>query len=74
MKRLGIIMLIGIFYLIAWAFRKDDSPQKEQKYDPFGLKYETCTVTEWNFVSMASKQIRNFNFKKFFLNRLNNFK
>lgn len=55
MKRLGIIMLIGTTYLIAWALRREDSPKNEQKYDPFGLKYETCTITEWNFVSMASK-------------------
>lgn len=55
MKRLGIIMLAGTLYLILWALRRDDSPRQEQKYDPFGLKYETCTITEWNFVSMACK-------------------
>lgn len=55
MKRLGIIMLIGTTFLIAWAFRRGESPRQEVRYDPMGLKYETCTVTEWNFVSMASK-------------------
>ncbi|RNA23662.1 G-coupled receptor -like protein [Brachionus plicatilis] len=53
MKRLGIIMGIGTAYLIIWALRRVDSPRGEQRLDPFGLKYEACTVTEWNFVSMA---------------------
>lgn len=48
-------MLIGTTFLIAWAFRRGESPRQEVRYDPMGLKYETCTVTEWNFVSMASK-------------------
>lgn len=48
-------MAIGTAYLIIWAVRRVDSPREEQRLDPFGLKYETCTVTEWNFVSMACK-------------------
>lgn len=55
MKRLGIIMLVGTTYLIAWSLRRDDSPREQLKFDPDGLKYETCTITEWNFVSMACK-------------------
>ncbi|CAF0705407.1 unnamed protein product [Brachionus calyciflorus] len=53
MKKLAIIMLAGTAYLILWALRKIDSPREEVKLDPNGLKYETCTITEWNFVSMA---------------------
>lgn len=46
-------MAIGTAYLTIWALRRVDSPRDEQRLDPFGLKYEACTVTEWNFVSMA---------------------
>ncbi len=56
-KWLGIILLIGTTFLIAWAFRKDESPRQETRFDPNGLKYETCTISEWNFVSMASRDI-----------------
>ena len=55
MKRLGIIMLIGTAYLAAWALQKDQSPKQHVTLDTLGLKYETCTITEWNFISMASK-------------------
>jgi len=55
MKRLGIIMLIGLSYLAAWSLQKDASPRQYVALDPLGLKYETCTITEWNFISMACK-------------------
>ncbi len=55
LKWLGIILLIGTIFLVAWSFRKYESPREQLRYDPAGLKYETCTITEWNFVSMASK-------------------
>lgn len=54
MKRLGLIMLGGTIYLAAWTLRKVDSPKEESKLDSNNLRYETCTVTEWNFGSMAS--------------------
>ena len=53
-KRLGIIMLIGTIYLAVWSFIKD-RPTKVTVKDSIGLKYDTCTTTEWNFISMASK-------------------
>ena len=56
MKRLGLIMLSGTIYLAAWTLRKFDSPKEESKQDSNNLRYETCTVTEWNFGSMASKK------------------
>lgn len=54
MKRLGVIMLVGLSYLAAWALQKDHPRQEvPPALDPLGLKYETCTITEWNFISMA---------------------
>ena len=55
MKRLGIIMLVGTVYLAVWAYIKD-RPTRTNTKDSDGLKYDTCTTTEWNFISMASKQ------------------
>ena len=54
-KRLGIIMLIGTIYLAVWSFMRD-RPTKVTVKDSVGLKYDTCSTTEWNFISMASKQ------------------
>ena len=54
MKRLCIIMLIGVSYLAAWSLQKDQSPREFVALEPLGLKYETCTITEWNFISMTS--------------------
>ena len=48
-------MIVGLSYLAAWALQKDQSPRQFVALDPLGLKYETCTITEWNFISMASK-------------------
>ena len=48
-------MLIGLSYLAAWSLQKDASPRQYVALDPLGLKYETCTITEWNFISMACK-------------------
>ena len=55
-KWLGIILLIGTTFLVAWGLRKDESPKNQLRYDSNGLKYETCTINEWNFVLMASKE------------------
>lgn len=55
MKRLGIIMLIGTVYLLIWGIRKVDSPREIEVYDTNNLIYKMCSITEWNFVSMASK-------------------
>lgn len=53
MKRLGAIMGIGTGFLAAWALQKEQSPRGFTAYDTQGLKYEMCTITEWNFISMA---------------------
>ncbi len=55
MKRLGIIMAAGTIFLVVWTLKRDDSPKQETRKDTIGLKYETCTISEWNFVSMACK-------------------
>lgn len=55
MKRLGIIMLIGTVYLLIWGIRKVDSPREIEAYDTNNLMYKMCSITEWNFVSMASE-------------------
>ena len=56
MKRLGIIMLIGTVYLMCWSVRKYDSPREIEQLDPDNLKYQTCTITEWNYISLLSKK------------------
>jgi hypothetical protein len=56
MKRLGIIMAIGTVYLIIWSIRKVDSPKEIEIYDTNNLMYKMCSITEWNFISMASKK------------------
>ena len=55
MKRLGIIMAIGTVYLLIWSIRKVDSPKEIDAYDNSNLMYKMCSITEWNFISMASK-------------------
>ena len=55
MKRLGILMLIGALFLIAWALRRTDSPHEIELTDINGLKYLSCTITEWNYISLISK-------------------
>ena len=56
MKRLGIIMAIGTVYLMIWSIRKVDSPKEIEVYDTNNLMYKMCSITEWNFISMASKK------------------
>jgi hypothetical protein len=68
MKRLCIIMLIGVSYLAAWSFQKDQSPREFVALDPLGLKYETCTITEWNFISMTS--MKYFDIKRAYIKHL----
>ena len=55
MKRLGIIIAIGTVYLLIWSIRKVDSPKEVDVLDANGLMYKMCSITEWNFISMASK-------------------
>jgi len=51
LKRLGLVMLVGAAYLGFWAVRAD-SPREIEARDVDGLKYLTCTVTEWNYISL----------------------
>lgn len=55
MKRLALIMLGGTVYLVIWALRRHDSPRAVELTDINGLKYTTCTITEWNYMSMLSE-------------------
>jgi hypothetical protein len=54
-KRLGIIILVGATYLAAWTGIPETRPRKEYKKDANNLKYETCLVTFWNYISMSSE-------------------
>ena len=55
MKRLGVLMLAGTIFIVVWVLRTEDSPRMVVRRDNFDLKYETCSITVWNFVSMSSK-------------------
>jgi hypothetical protein len=52
-KRLIIILSIGATFLAAWTGMQN-RPTPEIKIDANNLKYNTCSVTFWNFISMAS--------------------
>ncbi len=51
LNRLALIMLVGTVYLMFWALRKD-GPHEMEMTDVDGLKYSTCTVSEWNYISI----------------------
>lgn len=55
MERLGFILIGGTIYLVVWCVRKVDSPKEIQVYDTNDLMYKMCSITEWNFLSMARK-------------------
>ena len=58
-KRLIIILVIGATFLAAWTGMQN-RPNSEIKTDANNLKYVTCSVTFWNFISMASMTIFEF--------------
>ena len=64
MKRLSVIMVVGTVFLVIWALRKDGSPRAVELRDVNNLKYLSCTITEWNYISQLSKYSFFFNFKK----------
>lgn len=51
MKRLSVIMVVGTVFLVIWALRKDGSPRAVELRDVNNLKYLSCTITEWNYIS-----------------------
>ena len=53
-KWLLLIVAIGSAFLLNWALSNELRPKPEVRYDQLGLKYFTCSITEWNFISMAS--------------------
>nr|QVK45731.1 G protein-coupled receptor [Proales similis] len=53
LKRLIFMFLLASIFLVIWLSRQTEKPRYEEWLGPDGLRYDTCSITEWNLFSMA---------------------